>query len=108
MWGGAPAAAAAMSARSALVQSERLRGFFSPAAVAPRARDVGIVAMETYVAGRAVSQEALERFDGVSSGKYTVGLGQHKMAFVDDREDINSVRLTRASRPHVPGPPRSR
>jgi len=36
----------------------------------------------------------LEDFDKVSKGKYTIGLGQKKMAVVDDREDINSICLT--------------
>lgn len=36
----------------------------------------------------------LEQFDGVSSGKYTIGLGQTNMAFCGDREDINSICLT--------------
>lgn len=36
----------------------------------------------------------METFDGVSSGKYTIGLGQEKMAFIDDREDIQSICLT--------------
>ena len=36
----------------------------------------------------------MEAFDGVSSGKYTIGLGQEKMAFIDDREDIQSICLT--------------
>jgi 3-hydroxy-3-methylglutaryl CoA synthase len=27
-------------------------------------------------------------------GKYTIGLGQKSMAFVDDREDINSMAMT--------------
>jgi 3-hydroxy-3-methylglutaryl CoA synthase len=36
----------------------------------------------------------LEAFDGVSQGKYTIGLGQSKMAVVDDVEDINSICLT--------------
>ncbi|MES1915748.1 MAG: hypothetical protein MHM6MM_007652 [Cercozoa sp. M6MM] len=36
----------------------------------------------------------MERHDGVSKGKYTIGLGQHKMAFVTDREDIYSVCLS--------------
>lgn len=31
------------------------------------------------------------------SGKYTVGLGQTNMAFVDDREDITSIFLTAVS-----------
>jgi hypothetical protein len=33
-----------------------------------------------------VEQSELEKFDGVSTGKYTIGLGQTKMAFCDDRE----------------------
>jgi hydroxymethylglutaryl-CoA synthase len=36
----------------------------------------------------------METFDGVSAGKYTIGLGQEKMAFIDDREDIQSICLT--------------
>lgn len=36
----------------------------------------------------------IEKFDGVSAGKYTIGLGQTRMAFCDDREDINSICLT--------------
>lgn len=30
----------------------------------------------------------------MSKGKYTIGFGQHYMAFTDDREDINSFALT--------------
>ncbi|KAJ2804418.1 3-hydroxy-3-methylglutaryl coenzyme A synthase, partial [Coemansia furcata] len=41
-----------------------------------------------------VDQVELEQHDGVSSGKYTIGLGQSKMAFCDDREDISSVCMT--------------
>lgn len=33
-------------------------------------------------------------FDGVSAGKYTIGLGQTRMGFCTDREDINSLCLT--------------
>lgn len=33
-----------------------------------------------------VEQSELEKFDGVSAGKYTIGLGQTKMSFCDDRE----------------------
>jgi hydroxymethylglutaryl-CoA synthase len=40
-----------------------------------------------------VSEDALEDFDGVSKGKYTIGLGQEYMAWPDDREDINSFAL---------------
>ena len=37
---------------------------------------------------RYVSQVDLESADNCQ-GKYTVGLGQHNMAFVDDREGMN-------------------
>ncbi|CAH1244200.1 HMGCS1 [Branchiostoma lanceolatum] len=56
--------------------------------------DVGIVAMEMYFPAQYVDQSQLEEFDGVSSGKYTIGLGQQKMGFCSDREDINSLCLT--------------
>lgn len=35
-----------------------------------------------------VDQAELEKFDGVSAGKYTIGLGQTKMSFCDDREGM--------------------
>ncbi|EGF77294.1 hypothetical protein BATDEDRAFT_33695 [Batrachochytrium dendrobatidis JAM81] len=56
--------------------------------------NVGIHAIEVYFPKKCVDQAQLEQFDGVSSGKYTIGLGQTKMAFCDDREDINSMCLT--------------
>ena len=44
---------------------------------APRASkkpsNVGILAMDTYMTSRCVAQEALEKADGVSAGKYTIG-----------------------------------
>ena len=40
-----------------------------------------------------MSEADLEAFDGVSKGKYTIGLGQEYMAWPDDREDINSFAL---------------
>uniref|UniRef100_A0A8C5K4R5 Hydroxymethylglutaryl-CoA synthase n=1 Tax=Jaculus jaculus TaxID=51337 RepID=A0A8C5K4R5_JACJA len=36
----------------------------------------------------------LEKYDGVDAGKYTIGLGQARMGFCTDREDINSLCLT--------------
>jgi hydroxymethylglutaryl-CoA synthase len=54
--------------------------------------------MEYYIPSRYVSQAALEAADGVSPGKYTVGLGQDRMAFVDDREDANSIALSALQR----------
>lgn len=59
-----------------------------------RAKNVGILAMELYVPKQYVDQVELEKHDGVSAGKYTIGLGQKKMAFCSDREDINSICLT--------------
>ena len=60
--------------------------------------DVGIVAIETYFPYTYVDQSELEKFDDVSSGKYTIGLGQDKMGFCSDREDINSLCLTVVSK----------
>lgn len=59
-----------------------------------RAQNVGIKAMEIYFPKKCVDQAELEQHDKVGQGKYTVGLGQHRMAFVSDREDINSICLT--------------
>lgn len=57
-------------------------------------KDVGILMMEVYFPSQYVDQNELEQFDGVSTGKYTIGLGQSKMGFCSDREDINSLCLT--------------
>ena len=57
-------------------------------------KDVGIIAIEVYFPYQYVDQSELEVYDGVSTGKYTVGLGQEKMGFCSDREDINSLCLT--------------
>ena len=56
--------------------------------------NVGILAMEVYFPTQYVNQQKLETFDKVSSGKYTIGLGQSKMSFCLDNEDINSICLT--------------
>ena len=56
--------------------------------------DVGIHAMEIYFPSTYVDQTELEAFDKAPKGKYTVGLGQLKMAVLNDREDINSISLT--------------
>ncbi|XP_078287347.1 hydroxymethylglutaryl-CoA synthase, cytoplasmic isoform X2 [Rhinoraja longicauda] len=61
-------------------------------------KDVGILAMEIYFPAQFVEQSELERFDGVDAGKYTVGLGQSRMGFCSDREDINSLCLTAVQR----------
>ena len=41
-----------------------------------------------------LNQQSTEKFDNVGAGKYTVGLGQQGLAFVNDREDIYSICLT--------------
>ena len=56
--------------------------------------DIGILAIEIYFPKNYVDQEALEDYDKVSSGKYTIGLGQTQMSFCYDNEDINSLCLT--------------
>lgn len=56
--------------------------------------NVGILAMEVYFPAQYVEQSKLEQFDKVSTGKYTIGLGQSKMSFCLDNEDINSICLT--------------
>lgn len=45
-----------------------------------------------------VEQTELEKFDGVSAGKYTIGLGQTKMSFCDDREGLWSLPCSLSSR----------
>jgi len=50
--------------------------------------------MEVYFPNTYVDQEELEKHYGVGKGKYTIGLGQKKMAFASDREDINSISMT--------------
>ena len=57
-------------------------------------QDVGILAMEIYFPAQYVDQTELETFDGVSAGKYTKGLGQTRMGFCSDREDVASLCLT--------------
>lgn len=59
-----------------------------------RAENVGIISMELYFPSQYVDQTELEKFDEVSAGKYTIGLGQKKMGFCSDREDINSLCMT--------------
>jgi len=65
--------------------------------MADRPQDIGIKAIELYFPSQCVDQVELEKFDGVSAGKYTIGLGQTKMSFCDDREDIYSLTLTTVS-----------
>ena len=62
--------------------------------MAARPENIGIKHIELYFPSKYVCQKKLEEFDGVSSGKYTIGLGQQKMGFCGDQEDINSLSLT--------------
>ncbi|KAH3903661.1 hydroxymethylglutaryl-CoA synthase SCDLUD_001309 [Saccharomycodes ludwigii] len=64
----------------------------------PRPQNIGIKGIEIYIPSQCVNQAELEKYDGVSSGKYTIGLGQTNMAFVNDREDIYSMALTACSK----------
>ncbi|KAJ2982749.1 hypothetical protein NUW58_g6377 [Xylaria curta] len=54
--------------------------------MAARPQNIGIKAIEVYLPSQYVEQTELEKHDGVSTGKYTIGLGQTKMTFCDDRE----------------------
>lgn len=63
----------------------------------PRLTEVGIKHMAVYIPRTAVSQSDLEKHDGVSSGKYTIGLGQSHMSFITDCEDVVSLALTAVS-----------
>jgi hydroxymethylglutaryl-CoA synthase len=72
--------------------------------MATRPQNIGIKAIEIYFPSQVcdqcqrvmlsqvlidmqcVDQTELEQFDGVSAGKYTIGLGQTRMSFCDDRE----------------------
>lgn len=71
-----------------------LRRSFSSASGSAADAKVGILAAEVYFPKTFVGQPALEIFDGVSKGKYTVGLEQDAMAFCGDREDIISMSMT--------------
>lgn len=60
----------------------------------PDLTEVGIGGLAVYFPRLAVAQTELEKFDGVSAGKYTIGLGQTKMSVVHDNEDVVSMSLT--------------
>lgn len=67
----------------------------APAPAAPSwPQNVGIRALELIFPSQFVDQTELEQFDGAAAGKYTIGLGQSRMGFCSDRQDINSLCLT--------------
>ncbi|KAI9914635.1 hypothetical protein PsorP6_007294 [Peronosclerospora sorghi] len=54
--------------------------------------------MDVHFPSAYVAQHELETLDGVSRGKYTLGLGQLGMAVPGDREDVNALALSVVSR----------
>lgn len=61
----------------------------------PQTSTAGIVAMDVYFPQLYVDQKDLEVYDQVGDGKYTKGLAQNRMSFVDnDREDTASMCMT--------------
>ncbi|CAB3398233.1 unnamed protein product [Caenorhabditis bovis] len=56
--------------------------------------NIGIDGIEFYFPRNYVSQTDLEHYNNISSGKYTIGLGQQEMGFCADNEDIVSISLT--------------
>jgi 3-hydroxy-3-methylglutaryl-CoA-synthase len=63
-----------------------------------RPSSIGILAVELYIPSLYVDQSSLETYDNVSKGKYTIGLGQQRIAICSDHEDICSLSLTVLSR----------
>lgn len=59
-----------------------------------RPSNIGIKAIELYIPSQIVNQADLETAYGVAAGKFTIGLGQTNMSFVNDREDVYSLALT--------------
>ncbi|KAK2846403.1 3-hydroxy-3-methylglutaryl coenzyme A synthase, partial [Arthroderma sp. PD_2] len=59
--------------------------------------NVGIKAMEIYVPAQCLDQSLFEKHQGVSAGKYTIGLGLQYMNYCTDREDVCSLALTAVS-----------
>lgn len=58
----------------------------------------GVIGLDIHLPASFVDQARLERHDAVAAGKYTAGLGQQQMAFVDTDEDVQSMALTATRR----------
>ena len=56
--------------------------------------NIGIIDIQIYFPRYYISQKELELYYNVPPNKYTIGLGQTSMSFIDDNEDINSLCLT--------------
>lgn len=57
-------------------------------------KDMGIVALEIYFSSQYADHAELEKYNGIDAGKYTTGLGQARVGFHTDREDITSLCMT--------------
>ncbi|KAL2015852.1 hypothetical protein VTK56DRAFT_4699 [Thermocarpiscus australiensis] len=62
-----------------------------------RPENIGIKGLEIYFPNKCVRQDDLEKFMGVSPGKFTKGLGQTIMSFCNDSKDLYSIALTAVS-----------
>eukprot|EP00475_Leptophrys_vorax_P044524 TRINITY_DN8951_c0_g1_i1.p1 TRINITY_DN8951_c0_g1~~TRINITY_DN8951_c0_g1_i1.p1 ORF type:complete len:429 (+),score=99.08 TRINITY_DN8951_c0_g1_i1:57-1343(+) len=56
--------------------------------------NAGVIGIEVYFPRWYVEQQHLEKFMHVPAGKFTKGLGQERMSFVDETEDTYSMALT--------------
>ena len=57
-------------------------------------RNVGIHAIDIYFPSTYISQSALESHHSIPAGKFTIGLGQLGLSYVNDREDVYSIALS--------------
>jgi len=60
-------------------------------------KNVGIVAMDIVFPKQYIEQAKMEEHDGVSTGKYVIGLGQQQMVYCSPRQDIYSLALSAVS-----------
>jgi len=60
-------------------------------------QNVGILAMDIFFPKQYIAQADLEAHDGVSAGKYVIGLGQTELAYCSPRQDIYSLALSAVS-----------
>ena len=68
---------------------------FSPTtAYSSLPQNVGIHAIDLYFPSTYISQSSLESFNAIPAGKYTIGLGQLGLSYVNDREDVYSIALS--------------
>ena len=59
-----------------------------------KAFNCGISLIEVYIPKLFVDIEDLESHHKASKGKYTIGLGQHRMSVVSEAEDSVSMAMT--------------